>query len=103
VPRNRKASTSAGRVSANAAVWWQSLGDVVHDLLLADGRDAEQARFPEPGTAEHAAAAVFESFSRIDPSFLERAKRRPADLISTLTLTQVEVSHKVDSCLTVLI
>jgi len=41
----------------------------------------------EPGTTEQAAAAVFESFSRIDPSFLERAKRRLADLLSTLSLT----------------
>jgi hypothetical protein len=41
----------------------------------------------EPGMTEQAAAAVFESFSRIDPSFLERAKRRLADLLSTLPLT----------------
>jgi hypothetical protein len=41
----------------------------------------------EPGTTEQAAAAVFESFSRIDPLFLERAKRRLANLLSTLTLT----------------
>jgi enoyl-CoA hydratase/carnithine racemase len=41
----------------------------------------------EPGTTEQAAAAVFESFSRIDPAFLERAKRRLAHLLSTLALT----------------
>jgi enoyl-CoA hydratase len=52
----------------------------------------------EPGTSEQAAAAVFESFSRIDPLFLARAKRRLTDLLSTLSLTKVEVSHKVDSC-----
>ncbi len=46
----------------------------------------------EPGTSKQAATAVFELLAGIEPSFLERAKRRLAESLSTMTLTRVEDS-----------
>jgi enoyl-CoA hydratase/carnithine racemase len=37
----------------------------------------------EPGTTGQAATAIFESFAGIDAAFLQRAKRRLADVLST--------------------